>query len=223
MRELRIRFAKVGVARFISHLDVMRCFSRAVVRAEIPLWYTEGFNPRPYMNFSMPLSLGVEGLEECVDMRIEGDMTDDEIRDRLAAVMPPDIQIMSAAPPVHKMKEIDASRYEFTVEQSAMPAEELKEKFLEESQKEYLPVYKRGKKGREKVMKEINLAESLEDVAVTVEDGDVKLAVTLPSSQEFTVNPKLCVDKFLEDAGVEPERLRMVRVKLFCRDGVPFE
>lgn len=71
--EARIWFQKTGRVKFISHLDLTRCFARAFTRARIPLWYTEGFNPRPYMNFSMPLTLGVEGMREAVDIRMQGE------------------------------------------------------------------------------------------------------------------------------------------------------
>ena len=70
MREVRLRFSKTGRLKYISHLDINRAMSRAFKRAEIPLWYTEGFNPHPYMSFSLPLSLGVESLCESVDIRL---------------------------------------------------------------------------------------------------------------------------------------------------------
>ena len=57
MREVRLRFSKTGRLKYISHLDINRAMSRALKRAQIPLWYTEGFNPHPYMSFSLPLSL----------------------------------------------------------------------------------------------------------------------------------------------------------------------
>ena len=69
MREVRLRFSKTGRLKYISHLDINRAMSRALKRAGIPLWYTEGFNPHPYMSFSLPLSLGVESLCESVDLR----------------------------------------------------------------------------------------------------------------------------------------------------------
>ena len=94
MRSVRIYFSKTGDAKYISHLDLVRCFNRAVARAGIPIFFTEGFNPRPYMNFAMPLSLGVSGLREIVDMKIDGEMTNDEIYSALSSVMPPDIKIL---------------------------------------------------------------------------------------------------------------------------------
>jgi radical SAM-linked protein len=55
MHAVRIWYKKYGTAKFISHLDLYRCLCRAVRRAGIPLWYTEGFNPRPYLNILMAL------------------------------------------------------------------------------------------------------------------------------------------------------------------------
>ena len=74
--------------KYISHLDVMRCMSRAVRRARLPLWYTEGFNPHPYMMFALPLSLGFSSQCESMDIRIEGEMTDADIAGRMRDVMP---------------------------------------------------------------------------------------------------------------------------------------
>ena len=59
-REVRIRFSKTGQAKYISHLDINRVFARTFARAGVKIWFTEGFNPHPYMSFSLPLSLGVE-------------------------------------------------------------------------------------------------------------------------------------------------------------------
>ncbi len=44
--------------------------ARAIKLSGIPVWYTQGFNPRIYMTFAMPLSLGVSGERECMDIRL---------------------------------------------------------------------------------------------------------------------------------------------------------
>ncbi|MGN0568507.1 MAG: TIGR03936 family radical SAM-associated protein, partial [Acutalibacteraceae bacterium] len=48
MKNVRLWYKKQGAAKYASHLDLVRCFSRAVRRAGIPICYTEGFNPKPY-------------------------------------------------------------------------------------------------------------------------------------------------------------------------------
>lgn len=67
MPELRFRFTKEGKAAYLSHLDVMRTFRRAFVRAEIALKHSEGFNPHPKMSIAMPLQLGCESRCELLD------------------------------------------------------------------------------------------------------------------------------------------------------------
>ena len=59
--------------RFISHLDMTRFMARVIRRAELPVWYTEGFNPHLYMTFALPLSLGFESEYEVVDIRLLDD------------------------------------------------------------------------------------------------------------------------------------------------------
>ena len=86
MRCVRIWFDKLGEVRYISHLDLMRCFTRAIRRAKIPLWFTEGFNPRPYMQFALPLSLGMQSVCESVDIRVEGEITNGEIEKKLREI-----------------------------------------------------------------------------------------------------------------------------------------
>ncbi len=111
MREVRLRFSKTGRLKYISHLDINRAMSRALKRAGIPLWYTEGFNPYPYMSFSLPLSLGVESLCESVDLRITGEITNKEIKDRLNSVLPEDLKIVDVYDDFRDNSEIVYSDY----------------------------------------------------------------------------------------------------------------
>ena len=100
MRCVRIWFKKMGMSRYVSHLDLMRAMTRAMRRANVPLWYTEGYNPHPYMTFSLPLSLGMESLCESMDIRIEGESTNEDIFNLLKGSMPPGIEIISVDEPV---------------------------------------------------------------------------------------------------------------------------
>lgn len=225
MREVRIRFSKTGKAKYISHLDMTRCFSRAFFRTGIPLWFTEGFNPRPYMNFTMPLTLGAESVAEALDIRLEDEsMTDEEVVRLLGGALPSDIKVLSAAPPVHKMNAIKESRYRFTIEPETHGAEELAELLAKVAEEDHLLVEKSGKKGKKKVLKTIDLKDYLKDFSTGVdEEGRTELLVTLPSSPQFGVNPRLFLDKFLQEAGEEPLRVRMMREALYCDDNILFE
>ena len=67
---LRFKFIKRGSLQYISHLDLVRTMHKVIVRAKLPLWYTEGFNPKPKMIFAAPLSIGTESECEFMDLRM---------------------------------------------------------------------------------------------------------------------------------------------------------
>ena len=82
MYDVRLRLSKRGRIKFVSHLDMFRTMQRAVRRAEIPLWYTEGFNPHPYISYLLALPLGVEGVSEPIDIRLVEPMSMEELTRR---------------------------------------------------------------------------------------------------------------------------------------------
>ena len=102
----RILFKKEGRAKFISHLDLMRTMQRVFIRAGLEIWHTEGFNPHPYMNFALPLSVGTESLCELMDFKLLGDMNMDQVPDRLNRTMPEGITVLEAYEETRKFKEI---------------------------------------------------------------------------------------------------------------------
>jgi radical SAM-linked protein len=70
MQRLRIKFSRGEELKFISHLDLMRCWERALRRAEIPLLYSEGFSPHPHISLAAPLALGVTSEAELMDISV---------------------------------------------------------------------------------------------------------------------------------------------------------
>ena len=76
---IRIKFTKTGALQFISHLDLNRTMKTVMIRAKIPIHYSEGFNPHPKMVFALPLSIGAESVCELLDIKIDLEMTSYEI------------------------------------------------------------------------------------------------------------------------------------------------
>ena len=64
------RFEKGEAVRFVSHLDIQRTFQRAFRRANIPLAYSQGFNPHPQLSFATALSLGYTSEAEWFDVKL---------------------------------------------------------------------------------------------------------------------------------------------------------
>jgi len=199
MRCVRVWFKKMGMSRYVSHLDLMRAMTRSVRRAEVPLWYTEGYNPHPYLTFALPLSLGMESLYESMDMRIEGQSTNGEIFELLKGSMSPGIEIVSVDDPVDDPKTIAFGEFDLLFDcEDTRALTTLIEQLLS---KDELIVQKLGKQGRKKVLKDINLLEFLKEFKLSSSGGRVKLTVVFPAGSTTNINPTLLSDEIVKQSG----------------------
>ncbi len=71
MQRLRLSFSRGPELRYISHLDLMRLWERALRRAGMPIAYSQGFNPRPRLSLAAPLPIGVTSDGELMDVFLE--------------------------------------------------------------------------------------------------------------------------------------------------------
>ncbi|CAA7599427.1 Domain of unknown function DUF2344 [Acididesulfobacillus acetoxydans] len=94
---LRIAYSKMEAAKFIAHLDLARVFERAMRRAQIPVAYSEGFNPHPKISFGSALAVGVEGQKEYVDIELRQEMDIREILGRLQEQLPSGIRLLEGS------------------------------------------------------------------------------------------------------------------------------
>jgi radical SAM-linked protein len=85
---VRIRFAKRGKVRFISHRDVARAFERAFRIEQLPLAFTEGFSPRPKVSFGLALSVGHESDAEYLDVELTEAVDTASLAERLTPALP---------------------------------------------------------------------------------------------------------------------------------------
>jgi len=92
----RLTFAKTGVQALTGHLDFVRTLPRVIRRAGIPMYYSEGFHPKPVMEFSPPLPLGVTGLREYVDVALAEEIAPEALVERLSAAAPQGLVILDA-------------------------------------------------------------------------------------------------------------------------------
>ncbi|HPN34822.1 MAG TPA: TIGR03960 family B12-binding radical SAM protein [bacterium] len=93
IRLVRLRYRRDESVRFLSHLDVIHLFERALRRARIRIVYTSGFNPHPRMAFGPPLPTGYTSLNEYLDFHYHPD-DDDHPLERLSAVMPEGLELL---------------------------------------------------------------------------------------------------------------------------------
>ena len=94
MQRLRVRFSRGEEIKFISHLDIMRLWERALRRAQIPLAYSEGFSPRPRISLAAPLSVGVTGEAELMDIFVTKNVSPHWFTAAVNRQLPPGIEIV---------------------------------------------------------------------------------------------------------------------------------
>lgn len=195
MREVRLRFCKQGRLKYISHLDINRALSRAFRRADIPLWFTEGYNPHAYMSFSLPLSLGVESLCEYVDIRLVDEISNDEIKKRMNDVLPADLRILDVYDDFRDSSEIMYSDYVFKI--SFTDCEKAAEKIKSVFELSEILAQKKGKQGRKKVLKDVDIKQYIDKYNISVRDDLVIINVRLMAGNEKNLNPTLLFDTII--------------------------
>lgn len=92
-RELNFVFTKKGAMKYISHLDLLRLFSRAIRRAGLPAKMTQGYNPHFKLSIKRALKLGIESENEEAAVVLTRLMDCDEFKTRLQPQLPEGIVI----------------------------------------------------------------------------------------------------------------------------------
>ncbi|HEX9079031.1 MAG TPA: TIGR03960 family B12-binding radical SAM protein, partial [Desulfuromonadaceae bacterium] len=93
---VRLRFAKTGAMRFLSHLELLTVFTRAVSRGGVPILFSQGFHPHPRFSFATATSVGVESTAEYMDMFVAAGTTAEDVRERLNGALPEGLRILEA-------------------------------------------------------------------------------------------------------------------------------
>jgi radical SAM-linked protein len=102
-QRVRIRFTKQDDLRWLSHRDLVRAWERLLRRAAVPLGMTEGFHPKPRMNFPSALAVGIAGLNELVEIELSAPWSAQQLREALAPHLPPGLSVekVEVMPPEH--------------------------------------------------------------------------------------------------------------------------
>lgn len=218
-RTLRVMFRKVGNLQYISHLDLQRTFQRVLVRAGLPLWYTKGFNPHIKMVFGMPLPVGCESECEFLDIRIEREMSCEEIKERLNAELTSELAVHEVYEPATKFTDMAFATYEYTL---TLPgaSEEMARQIEAIFANAPVMVTKKTKSGE----KQIDLCELLHAFCVRAEDGVIRMDATLVAGEGKTITPEAIITVLRERMGLltgDPlsERYRILRRTVLLSDG----
>jgi radical SAM family uncharacterized protein/radical SAM-linked protein len=216
-RKLRLRFAKLGDGRFLSHLELVTLFSRAVKRAGIPVRFSEGFHPLPRIIFGPALPVGIESEYEYVDMEVVDGRRPEELMSALNRTLPEWVRIRAAQEIPLKCSALSDSiaAVSFVIhagegtdwfcDRSAL----LQERIDRFQKDETRTVAVRTKKG----MADIDLKQWVELIALK---NGAALELTVKMSGSKTVRPPEILKEVLD---LSDDELRQARVK---KTGVRF-
>ena len=217
VRSIRARFVKREPMLYISHLDLAKCISKAMVRSALPVWYTEGFNPIPHLVFSPPLSVGCGGINEALDFKIVKEVSDEEIFARLSDAMPDGIELTEVYTQDMKLKTIAWA--ENVIEYHSPVISDAERVCAEIGEMFASPVVmlKRSKSGE----KECDISPLVKRASAELRDGVLYVTAVTSASGENYLNPEYVARAIDERLGISsPESYHVImRNKLYTADG----
>jgi radical SAM-linked protein len=109
-----VRYAKRGRARFTSHRDFSRAFERALVRAQVPMAYSSGFNPHLRISYANASPTGAATEAEYLEIALAAVCDPQAVRDALDEALPPGLDVLTVveATPQSLTDLLQASRWE---------------------------------------------------------------------------------------------------------------
>ena len=215
----RALFEKVGTARFISHLDLMRLFQRAFKRAGLPLTHTQGFNPRPSVSIALPLSLGAESHCELLDFDLESPVPLEDIRDRLNAALIDGIRVREVYDNGAKIKYLALLQSRLTLEYDGGIPAGAESAIGQLFARETLVLEKKNRNG----VTQQDIIPMIRNLEISrISEGELRLDV-LHCCQNPSLNPMqlgAAIEKYLPE--LAPDYIRVCREEIYTEDKTVF-
>ena len=196
---LRVKFKKVGSLQYISHLDLVRTMHKIIVRAKLPLWYTEGFNPKPKMIFATPLSIGTESLTEFMDLKLIDDIPPEEAMRRLNANLTDEMQVLDAYYTETKQTDLKWLEYDISITTTGADAD-LAQRCRAALLADSVTVAKKGKPGEE--VKYMDIRPLIKDVECRFDGGRIEMRCILSADASSFLNPEYVIKALRSSVGI---------------------
>jgi radical SAM-linked protein len=215
---VRIKFSKTGKLKYISHLDLNRTVQKIFVRAQIPIWYTEGFNPIPKIVFASPLSLGSESVCEFMDIKLVSSMDFTEIKERMNATSPAGFAVTDVYAPTSKFTNAVYSAYEIELTAANMTEANIPE--ITKLFTEPLVLTKRTKSGE----KDTDITPFIKKITAEFTGSTLKINATLAADSANYLNPEYLITALKTKTSIFAgdilaERYAITRTKMYNSDG----
>ena len=222
---LRLKFKKVGSLQYISHLDLVRTMHKIIIRSKLPLWYTEGFNPKPKMIFAAPLSIGTESVCEFMDVRLIDDVPAEEAMARLNANMTDEMQVIEAYYTEDKMTELKWLSYSIEIKTNGAD-DDLAKRCEEFLLGDKVTVAKKAKPREE--AKIVDIRPLIKSVKASFDSGILRIDAVLSAEASSFLNPEYVIKalraecNILSDPDITKEYYSIMRREAYKADMTPF-
>lgn len=212
MSNQRIIFTKSGKARYISHLDLMRTMQRVFIRSGVKIKHTEGFNPHPYMNFALPLSVGADSLCELMDFELTDDTALSELPEMLNRTMPAGIKVIGAYEAERKFKDIVWLKVSGELFYDGGVSDDIPEKINNVFSADSLVITKKTKRG----MGDFDVIPCIHEISAEKADERKVLLTAVITAQNPALNPMHLITALSKGApGLQPDFARFTRLEVF--------
>lgn len=184
------KYKKGEEVKYLSHLDFVRMLHRAIRRSQLPMTFSQGFNPHPIMTVAMPLSVGVTSDCEYMKIGFDKDFSGDELKDRLNKALPKGFEILATVKTEgkeHDFSKLDRAEYSIDaeLENEYMPNIE---EFLSN---EKILVMKKSKSG----VKEADIRPYIYDLRVTETKGKIiSLDMIVAAGNNYNLKPETVLE-----------------------------
>jgi radical SAM-linked protein len=201
---VRIRFTKQDDLRWISHRDLIRLWERLFRRAGVALSMTEGFHPKPRMNFPSALAVGIAGTDEMLEVDLAEEHTADSLRRVISPELPPGMAVgeIEVLPAPDRKAQAKSVTFEVTIPPERRAA--LTQKIAEVLQSSSLPIEREGRKTP------LDLRPLIADLSLT---GEGALQIRLIVDREGSARPREVLQA-LDVADLEFEGHFLTRTKV---------
>ena len=217
---MMVVFEKPYPLRHIGHLDLMRTMQRALRRSGLPVRYTQGYHPHIRLSFASPLSVGIAGEREIMDVPLEGEIDEKTFVKKLDSVMPGGMRIVTARaiddnfPTL--MKLAAGSRYRIEPECEPGNFTDAVKQLL--AADEYME------------MRKTKSGEKLSDIRPyidTLEIGKRAISFTARNLQSGSLRPSALMNALFSLSGIDPCHCTVIREAILATDAqknfVPLE
>lgn len=221
MGKILIKYSKTDRMKFISHLELIRVIERALRRAEVPLSFSQGYNPHPKIAFAAPLSVGVSSEGDYLNIEVDEKIDLEEFKKNINNNLPDGITFISCKYIDEKAKSLMSvvnfgtyiSKCKLEEEYNITEIKGRIKDFLEREEINYKKISRKNKK--EKI---INIREMIKDLFLLEMDGkDIFLKMTIATGSQGNLKPEVVVEKLkeLECVKIDDNKTRFHRIELF--------